>query len=160
MVKHVLSKMVETNAEIARTINKHSLMEIEDRIVYIVSKIVKYQTVSYPYNTLLILDDAAGWPLLKKNISELCGFFTKTCHYNFTFIIAVQTLRFVYLDVKKFATDIICCNGLNKEDFTSMLQQTPHSLGIKATTAEHLNHNGQHDCFIIDITSNESHFEV
>ena len=159
MVKHVMSKMAETNEEMARIISKHSLMEIEDRIAYIASKLVKYQTASYPYNTLLVLDDAAGSPLLKNGNSELCRLLTKTRHYNLTCIIAVQTLRFVHLNVKRLATDIICYSGFSKEDFTSMLQQTPNNLDIKSTTTEYLNHKGQHDRFIINITSNESHFE-
>lgn len=159
VVKHVLSKMVETNEEMARIIQKHSLMEIEDRIAYIASKLVQYQTASYPFNTLLVLDDAAGSPLLKNGNSELCRLLTKTRHFNLTCIIAVQTLRFVHLNVKRLATDIICYSGFSKEDFTSMLQQTPNNLDTKSTTIEYLNHKGQHDRFIINITSNESHFE-
>lgn len=159
MVKHVLSKMVETNEEMARIIQKHSLMEIEDRIAYIASKLVQYQTASYPFNTLLVLDDAAGSPLLKNGNSELCRLLTKTRHFNLTCIIAVQTLRFVHLNVKRLATDIICYSGFSKEDFTSMLQQTPNNLDTKSTTTEYLNHKGQHDRFIINITANESHFE-
>ena len=159
MVKHVMSKMAEANEEMARIISKHSLMEIEDRIAYIASKLVKYQTASYPYNTLLVLDDAAGSPLLKNGNSELCRLLTKTRHYNLTCIIAVQTLRFVHLNVKRLATDIICYSGFSKEDFTSMLQQTPNNLDVKSTTIEYLNHKGQHDRFIINITANESHFE-
>lgn len=159
LVKHVLSKMVESNEEMARIISKHSLIDIEDRIAYIANKLVKYQTASYPYNTLLVLDDAAGSPLLKNGNSELCRLLTKTRHFNLTVIIAVQTLRFVHLNVKRLATDIICYSGFSQQDFTSMLQQTPNNLDIKSTTAEYLNHKGQHDRFIINITSNESHFE-
>ena len=159
MVKHVMSKMAETNEEMARIISKHSLMEIEDRIAYIASKLVQYQTASYPYNTLLVLDDAAGSPLLKNGNSELCRLLTKTRHFNLTCIIAVQTLRFVHLNVKRLATDIICYSGFSKEDFTSMLQQTPNNLDVKSVTKEYLNHKGQHDRFIINITGNESHFE-
>lgn len=159
MVKHVLSKMAEANEEMARIISKHSLNEIEDRIAYIASKLVQYQTASYPYNTLLVLDDAAGSPLLKNGNSELCRLLTKTRHFNLTCIIAVQTLRFVHLNVKRLATDIICYSGFSKEDFTAMLQQTPNNLDIKSTTSEYLNHKGQHDRFIINIVANEAHFE-
>ena len=65
-VKHVLSMMVEINEEIARIITKHSLADIEDRIAYITSKLVQYQFTSYPYNALLVLDDALDL-LCKKN---------------------------------------------------------------------------------------------
>ena len=159
LVKHVLTHMKETNDEMARLIDKHSLNDIEDRLVYIANKLVKYQTASYPYNTLLILDDAAGSSLLKNGNSELCRLLTKTRHYNLTCIIAVQTLRFVHLNVKRLATDIICYSGFSKEDFQSMLQQTPNNLDIKSTTEEYLNHKGQHDRFVLNITADESHFE-
>ena len=159
LVKHVMSHMKEANEEMRRLIQKHSLYEIEDRIDYIAQKMMKYETSAYPYNTLLILDDAAGSPLLKNGNSELCRLQTKTRHYNLTAIIAVQTLRFVHLNVKRLATDIICYAGYSKEDFTSMLQQTPNNLDLKSTVAEYLDCKGQHDRFILNITANESHFE-
>lgn len=159
LVKHVISHMKEANEEMRRLIQKHSLYEIEDRIDYIAQKMMKYETSAYPYNTLLILDDAAGSPLLKNGNSELCRLQTKTRHYNLTAIIAVQTLRFVHLNVKRLATDIICYAGYSKEDFTSMLQQTPNNLDLKSTVEEYLDCKGQHDRFILNITANESHFE-
>ncbi len=160
LVKHVMSRMKDTNNEMRRLIQKHSLYEIEDRIDYIAQKMMKYDTSAYPYNTLLILDDAAGSPLLKNGNSPLCRLLTKTRHFNLTAIIAVQTLRFVHLNVKRLATDIICYAGYSKEDFTSMLQQTPNNLDLKSTVEEYLNHKGQHDRFIINITAGEAHFET
>ncbi len=71
MVKHVMSRMKEANEEMLRLIQKHSLEDIEDRIVYIANKLMTYQTSSYPYNTLLIMDDAAASPILKNGNSEL-----------------------------------------------------------------------------------------
>lgn len=158
MVKHVLSRMKEANEEMARLINKHSLEDIEDRIVYIANKLMQYQTASYPYNTLLILDDAAASPLLKNGNSELCRLLTKTRHYNLTCIIAVQTLRFVHLNVKRLATDIIMYSGFSKEDFTSMLKQTPNNLGEQIVD-EYLQHTDIHDRFVLNITANKHYFE-
>ena len=158
LVKHVLSRMKEANEEMTRLINKHSLDEIEDRIVYIANKLVKYQTASYPYNTLLILDDAAASPLLKNGNSELCRLLTKTRHYNLTCIIAVQTLRFVHLNVKRLATDIIMYSGFSRDDFESMLKQTPNNLP-SSIVDEYLQHTDIHDRFILNITANQHHFE-
>ncbi len=93
MVKHIMSRMRETNEEMQRLINKHSLQEIDDRIVYIANKLVKYQTSSYPFNTLIILDDCAGSDLLTHNNTEFLRLLTKTRHYNITCIMAIQTLR-------------------------------------------------------------------
>ena len=158
LVKHVLSRMKEANEEMTRLIDKYSLDEIEDRIVYIANKLVKYNTTSYPYNTLLILDDAASSPLLKNGNSELCRLLTKTRHYNLTCIIAVQTLRFVHLNVKRLATDIIMYSGFSRDDFESMLKQTPNNLP-SSIVDEYLQHTDIHDRFILNITANQHHFE-
>ena len=159
LVKHVLSRMKEANEEMTRLIDKYALDEIEDRIVYIANKLVKYNTTSYPYNTLLILDDAASSPLLKNGNSELCRLLTKTRHYNLTCIIAVQTLRFVHLNVKRLATDIIMYSGFSRNDFESMLNQTPNNLETKSITNEYLQHTDIHDRFVLNITANEYKFE-
>ena len=159
MVKHVLSKMKETNEEMQRLINKHSLQEIDDRIVYIANKLVKYQTSSYPYNTLIILDDCAGSDLLTHNNTEFLRLLTKTRHYNITCIMAIQTIRFVHINAKRLATDIICYSGYSEEDFTSLLQQTNNNLNIKKTVKEYLQHRDLHSKFIMNITANKYYFE-
>ena len=53
----------------------------------------------------------------------------------------------------------MCYRGFSKKDFIVMIQQTTINLDIKSTTAEYLNHKGQHDRFIINLTANESHFD-
>ena len=159
MVKHVLSKMKETNEEMARIINKHSLLDIEERIVYIANKLVKYQTSSYPFNTLIILDDIAGSELLAHNNTEFIRLLTKTRHYNITCIIAIQTIRFVHINAKRMATDIICYSGYSEEDFTSLLQQTNNNLNIKKTVHQYLQHRDPHEKFIMNLTASRYYFE-
>ena len=159
MVKHVMSKMKETNEEMARIINKHSLQDIEERIIYIANKLVKYQTSSYPFNTLIILDDIAGSELLVHNNTEFIRLLTKTRHYNITCIIAIQTIRFVHINAKRMATDIICYSGYSEEDFTSLLQQTNNNLNIKKTVQQYLQHRDPHSKFIMNLTASKYHFE-
>ena len=159
MVKHVMTKMTETNEEMARIINKHSLQDIEDRIIYIANKLVKYQTSSYPFNTLIILDDIAGSELLTHNNTEFIRLLTKTRHYNITCIIVIQTIRFVHINAKRMATDIICYSGYSEEDFTSLLQQTNNNLDIKKTVKEYLHHRDPHEKFIMNLTASRYIFE-
>ena len=159
MVKHVLSKMKDTNEEMQRLINKHSLQEIDDRIVYIANKLVKYQTSSYPFNTLIILDDCAGSDLLTHNNTEFLRLLTKTRHYNITCIMAIQTIRFVHINAKRMATDIICYSGYSEEDFTSLLQQTNNNLNIKKTVKEYLKHRDPHEHFTMNIIADRYIFE-
>ena len=159
LVKHVLSKMKETSDEMRRLIEKHNLDDIEDRIIYIAQKLIKYETASYPYNTLIILDDCAGSDLLKNGNSEFIRLLTKTRHYNITCIMAFQTIRFVHINAKRMATDIICYSGYSEEDFTSLLQQTNNNLNTKQTVQEYLQHREPHDKFIMNITANKYYFE-
>lgn len=159
MVKHILTKMKETNEEMQRLINKHSLQDIDDRIVYIANKMVKYNTSSYPYNTLIILDDCAGSDLLKNGNSEFIRLLTKTRHYNITCIMAFQTIRFVHINAKRMATDIICYSGYSEEDFTSLLQQTNNNLNTKQTVQEYLQHRQPHERWVANITANKYYFE-
>lgn len=159
IVKHVLSKMKETNEEMDRLIEKHSLQDIDDRIVYIANKLVQYDTTSYPYNTLIILDDCAGSDLLKNGNSEFIRLLTKTRHYNITCIMAFQTIRFVHINAKRMATDIICYSGYSEEDFTSLLQQTNNNLNTKEAVQQYLQHRAPHDKFIMNISANKYYFE-
>ena len=159
MVKHVLSKMRESNEEMNRIINKHSSDDIELRIIYIANKLVKYDTAAYPYNTLFILDDAAGMGQLVDKNSELCRLLTKTRHYNLTCIIAIQTLKFVNLNYKRMATDLIMYAGFSREDFETMLAQTPNNLDKKKITNEYLSHQDIHERFIMNITASKYYFE-
>ena len=159
MVKHILTKMKETNEEMQRIINKHSLQDIDDRIVYIANKMVKYNTSSYPYNTLIILDDCAGSDLLKNGNSEFIRLLTKTRHYNITCIMAFQTIRFVHINAKRMATDIICYSGYSEEDFTSLLQQTNNNLNTKQTVQQYLQHRQPHEKWVANITANKYYFE-
>ena len=159
MVKHILTKMKETNEEMQRIINKHSLQDIDDRNVYIANKMVKYNTSSYPYNTLIILDDCAGSDLLKNGNSEFIRLLTKTRHYNITCIMAFQTIRFVHINAKRMATDIICYSGYSEEDFTSLLQQTNNNLNTKQTVQQYLQHRQPHEKWVANITANKYYFE-
>ena len=112
---------------------------VEDRIIYIANKIQKYGTTDYPYNTLLILDDAADSDLLKKN-SPLIKIMTKTRHYNLTVIAAIQTIRFVHLNAKRLATDVICYAGYSREDFEALLSQTPNDQVTQEKISKHFYH--------------------
>lgn len=159
LVKHVLSKMKDANEEMERLIEKHSLQDIDDRIVYIANKLVQYNTSSYPYNTLIILDDCAGSDLLKNGNSEFIRLLTKTRHYNITCIMAFQTIRFVHINAKRMATDIICYSGYSEEDITSLLQQTNNNLNTKDAVHQYLQHRELHDKLILNITADKYYFE-
>lgn len=159
IVKHVLSRMKESNDEMKRLIEKHNLTSLNAKILYIAMKLAQYGTSSYPFNTLIILDDCAGSDLLKNGNSEFIKLLTKTRHFNITCIMAFQTIRFVHINAKRMATDIICYTGYSEEDFTSLLQQTNNSLNTKQTVAEYLQHKEPHEKFVMNLSANKYYFE-
>ena len=158
IVKHVLSKMKKTDDEMERIIKKHDLDDIEDRIVYIANKLASYGTSDYPFHTLLVLDDFAGNPLLKKTDSPLARILTKTRHYNLTAIIVAQTIRFITLNVKRLATDMIIYSRFSDEDFLAILSQTPNSVNKKQALTEYRSLKGIHDKFVMNITADKYRF--
>jgi hypothetical protein len=116
-------------------IEKHRLETIDDKVEYISTKLSQYaarydfgKSIPFPFRTLLVLDDFAGSPLLKKVDSPLARILTKTRHYNLTCIIIAQTLRFISLNIRRLATDVIVFNKFSNEDFLKALQQFPNNL--------------------------------
>ena len=182
MIKHVLSKFAETNDEMARIIHKYSLTDIDDRIRYIAMKLRNYGVINknaksvndakyrdskgialedfvrYPFNTLLILDDFAASPLLTKKDSPLVRMLTKTRHYNLTAIIVAQTIRFIPLNLKRLATDVILYAKYSDEDFLAVLDQTPNSLNKKQALDQYRALTNPHDHLIINITADKTEF--
>ena len=158
IMKHVLSQYSEVNEEMARLIKKYSLQDLDDRINYMLIKLKKYNTTAYPFNTLLVLDDFAGSPLLKKPDSPLIRLLTKTRHNNLTCIIVAQTIRFVPLNLKRMATDLVLYSKYSDEDFLAVLEQTPNNLNKKQALAEYKKLINPHDHVIINITADRVEF--
>jgi hypothetical protein len=98
---------------------------------YIKMKMRKYGFKKFPINTLLILDDFAGHPLLKSPNSELSKLFTKVRHYHITVILAIQTWTFVPKNFKRTCTDIVIYKGYSKDDFEKMVGETPGNFNLE-----------------------------
>ena len=83
----------------------------------------RVQTNRYPMNCLVVLDDFANNELLTNRKSSLHTCFTKTRHYNITFIIAVQTVKFVPKNVKRMLSDVVINRLLSEEDFFGLMKE-------------------------------------
>lgn len=158
IAKFVLNKMRKADDEMNRLIKKHQLADEDDVVEYTAYKMAQYGFRDYPFNTLLVLDDFAGNPLIRKQDSPLVRMMTKTRHYNITVIIVAQTIRFIPLNVKRLCTDMVVFSKFSDEDFEAMLLQTPNNLNVKKTLAEYKRLTGNHDCFIMNITADKHEF--
>lgn len=158
MARFVLSRMKQADDEVKRLIIKHNMTDILKVVQYTASKMAQYGFNDYPFNTLLVLDDFAGNPLLMRQTSPLVQMMTKTRHYNITVIIVAQTIRFIPLNVKRLCTDMIVFSKFSDEDFKAMLEQTPNNLNVKQTLSEYKTLTGNHDHFILNITADRHWF--
>ena len=103
----------------------------------------------------MILDDFAGSPLVRKQDSPLARMLTKTRHYNMTCIIVAQTIRFVSLNIKRLATDIVIFSKFSDEDFMAVLNQTPNHVDKKDALEKYKQLTGIHDYFQLNIAADQ-----
>lgn len=155
MVEHLFTRFKETDDEMKRLIDKHSLDDIEDRIEYIADKLAQYQWGDYPFRTLLVLDDFYGHPLIKSSSSPLVRMLTKERHYNFSCFICAQNWRGIELHVKRQATDVVLYSGFSEEDFNKTLKQIPNNLNPKRAWLMYSSMNGEHDKLMMHIRANK-----
>jgi len=142
-----------------RFVNRQRVYDWERIGQYLKQLMNTYGFTRYPSNTLLIMDDFAGHPLLAKVESPLARMLTKTRHYNITAILAVQTWRFVNLNFKRLCTDIVIWKGFSEEDFKNMLTQTPNDRNWRELWTEYSSLPSPHSHLRLHINASTLCFE-
>jgi hypothetical protein len=128
--------------------------------VYFEQKMQKWKEFKgYPSNTLLILDDFAGHPLIRTPETPMNRLFTKTRHYNLTVCLGVQSWRMVCLNFKRLCTDINIYSRYSEVDFKKMINQTPSGLAWEPLWEEYRNLEDKHAKLVINITAQSYHFD-
>jgi hypothetical protein len=144
LAKFILRDFTNPNEEMFHIMRKHGFLKqatdlsdpgniTKDDIIinkfyrYILFMFREYNFQSYSSNTLLMLDDFAWHPLIKKEESPLARIFTKTRQNNLSVILVCQSWRFINRNLKRLFTDIVVWKGFSEEDFKNMILQTPTS---------------------------------
>ncbi len=173
LTKHIKNKMKyyalmeyvhegKDSDELKRIVEKYSMYRLykgkrvyDDKKIamYLMRCIERYGFKQIPSNTLLVMDDFAGHPLLKDVNSPLARMLTKTRHYHLTAILAVQTWRFVNLNFKRLCTDIVIWKGYSEEDFKNMIRQTPNDKNWKELWQQYKSLTDAHSNMALHITS-------
>ena len=96
-------------------------------LAWIASKMKKYNVSKPVCPLLVILDDFAGHKLIERKETPLAKMMTKCRHYSCTFIIAVQTAKYVIKNIRRQATDVVVWAGLPEEDFFDLLKEIQYS---------------------------------
>jgi hypothetical protein len=162
LVKFILHD--KPNDQVINILKKHNFIKASSEVDlnkfyrYVYHKFHQYGFKTYPSNTLLILDDFAGHPLIKKEDSSLARIFTKTRHYNLSVILVCQSWRFINRNLKRLCTDICIWKGFSEEDFKNMILQTPTSQNWKLLYQQYKELPSNHSFIIIHITADQIKF--
>lgn len=139
----VLENEIDTNC--IEKINKPKLL------AWIADK-MRYYQVSKPVCPLLVvLDDFAGHKLIERKETPLARMMTKCRHYSCTFIIAVQTAKYVIKNIRRQATDIVVWSGLSEEDFYDLMKEIQYSYNKDALWNEYRQLKNQKDHLILNV---------
>ena len=149
--RYVNSNGKKIDDEFKRLIEKHKLDKEEKKLLYIAQKLLKYNTVKYPLNLLLVLDDFAGNKLINRPDTELCKILTKTRHYNITCVLAIQSTKFVIKNLKRICTDLVLYRGVSWDDFYDLMRELPHNFDIKDVWEEYKNLNDPHSKLVMNL---------
>jgi hypothetical protein len=106
-------------------------------VSWILGKIEGYGVSKAVCPLLVVLDDFAGHPLLERKETPLARMMTKCRHYSCTFIVAVQTAKYVIKNIRRQATDIVVWAGLSEEDFHQLFKEIAYSYNEKALWEEY-----------------------
>lgn len=125
---------------------------------WILSK-MKYYNVSKPICPLLVvLDDFAGHKLIERKETPLARMMTKCRHYSCSFIIAVQTAKYVIKNIRRQATDIVVWAGLSEEDFYELMKEIQFSYNKDELWNEYKALKSQKDHLILNVKAHSYHF--
>lgn len=142
----------EIDADCIEKINKPRLL------AWIVDKIRKYNVHKPICPLLVVLDDFAGHKLIERKETPLARMMTKCRHYNCTFIIAVQTPKYVIKNIRRQATDVVVWSGLSEEDFFELMKEIQYSYDKNALWNEYKQLRNQKDHLILNVKAHSYHF--
>ena len=131
MYRFVMNNFINPDDTMNEIIRLNGLNTKPKIIKYIAQEFNKYNTNRYPLNCLVVLDDFANNPLLTDKKSPLHAYFTKTRHYNITFVINVQTVKFIPKNDKRMSTDVVLYGGMSEDDFLGLMKELSHPFNNK-----------------------------
>ncbi len=152
MYRYIDSKCKDIDEEMERLMGKHGLRTPKKAMEYIMKKLAKYQWSEFPHRMLLILDDFASHPLLKRKEEPLSRLLKKLRHYHINVIICVQTVKSIPKDLKRVLADCYLFPGISEFDFKDLMKEGPFG----AFNGDQIHHayralKNDHDLFAIHI---------
>ena len=147
---NMFNNEIDTNT--IEKINKPKLL------AWIAMKMRKYNVNRSIVPLLVVLDDFAGHKLIERKETPLAKMMTKCRHYSCTFIIAVQTPKYVIKNIRRQATDVVVWSGLNEEDFFELMKEIQFSYDKDALWLEYRQLPDQRDHLILNVKAHSYQF--
>jgi hypothetical protein len=129
-------------------------------ISWILKKISEYGVTKVVCPLLIILDDFAGHKLIERKETPLSKMMTKCRHYSCTFIIAVQTPKYVIKNIKRQATDIVIWVGISQEDFYDLMKEIAFSYNVEELWQQYKRLKTQTSHLILNIKAHMYRFVI
>jgi hypothetical protein len=129
-------------------------------VAWILKKIEHYGVSRTVCPLLVILDDFAGHPLLERKETPLARMMTKCRHYSCTFIVAVQTPKYIIKNIRRQATDVVVWLGLSQEDFIILFKEIAYSYDVKALWEQYRRMPTQTSHLILNIKAQQYRFVI
>ena len=152
---YAMGTVYNNRIDVVETIEKPDKLKI---LKYIMEKFQKYQYNKSVVPILVILDDFASHPLIENKRTPLARMLTKCRHYNTTFIIAVQTVKYVIKDIRRQATDVVIWAGLGMEDFYQVFKEIQFSYDVDSLWNEYRQLTNQKDHLILNCKAHSYRF--
>ena len=159
MYRYSMHNLKKPEDEMQRLIQKHALMTKKKQMEYITQKLLKYKYSRYPLNCLVVLDDFAGHELIARKENEMCRMMTKCRHYNLTFIIAVQTVKYVLKNIKRMVTDVVMYKGIGFEDWHGLMKELSHPFNEKLLWDVYQKITDPHAKLVLNLVADTYRFE-
>ena len=152
---YAMGTVHNNRVDVVETIEKPSKPKL---LKYIMEKFQKYKYNKSVVPILVVLDDFAAHPLIENKRTPLARMMTKCRHYNTTFIIAIQTVKYVIKDIRRQATDLVVWAGLGEEDFMQVFKEIQFSYDVDSLWQEYRQLTSQKDHLILNCKAHSYRF--
>lgn len=131
-----------------------TVIDREKCLRYIASEVNRIGWKNYPHRMLLILDDFASHPLLRRKEDTLSRELKKLRHFMITCIICVQTVKSIPKDIKRNVSDFILFPGISQYDFNDLIRESSAAkFDYKVLWEMYSGLKNKHDMFTIHVTA-------
>jgi len=124
LMRFVNNDLQNPDEDMQKIITDNNLYQNKKLIEFVSKKLKEIGWETYPHRLLLVCDDFASHPLLKRKEDPLSRMFKKLRHFNINVIIIVQTVKDIPKNLKRNLSDCVIFPGISKIDFYYLINES------------------------------------